>query len=97
VYKKKSLIALVTLLCKEYFSPLRSTRVFVPGCDSGEQKLGSDMHLARTVGIDSQVWGVGEQNIIKIAEAAAYVAEHCLIWHQWEGRPLVLWMLYAPT
>jgi hypothetical protein len=24
---------------------------------------------------------------------AAYVAEDCLIWCQWEGRPLVLWRL----
>jgi hypothetical protein len=25
-----------------------------------------------------------------------YAAEDCLIWHQWEGRPLVLWRLVAP-
>jgi hypothetical protein len=24
---------------------------------------------------------------------AGYVAEDCLIWHQWEGSPLVLWRL----
>ena len=28
---------------------------------------------------------------------AAYLAEDCLIWHQWEGRPLVLWKLDAPV
>jgi hypothetical protein len=26
---------------------------------------------------------------------ATYVAEDCLIWNQWEGRPLVLWKLDA--
>jgi hypothetical protein len=26
-----------------------------------------------------------------------YVAEDELIWHQWEGRPLVQWRLNAPT
>jgi hypothetical protein len=28
---------------------------------------------------------------------ATYVAEDCLIWHQWEGRSLVLWRLDAPA
>ena len=28
---------------------------------------------------------------------AAYVTEDDLIWHQWEGRTLVLWMLDAPA
>ena len=28
---------------------------------------------------------------------AAYVTESCLIWHQWEGRPLVLWRFDAPA
>jgi hypothetical protein len=27
---------------------------------------------------------------------AAYIAEDCLIWQHWEGRPLVLWKLNAP-
>jgi len=27
---------------------------------------------------------------------AAHVAEGSLIWHQWEGRPLVLWRVDAP-
>ena len=27
---------------------------------------------------------------------ATYVAEDYLIWHQWEGRPLVLWRLDVP-
>jgi hypothetical protein len=26
-----------------------------------------------------------------------YVAEDCLIWHQWEERHLVLWKLNAPV
>jgi hypothetical protein len=26
---------------------------------------------------------------------AAYVAEYCLIWHQWEVKSLVLWRLDA--
>ena len=26
-----------------------------------------------------------------------YVAEDCLIWHQWEGRLLVLWRIDAPA
>jgi hypothetical protein len=26
-----------------------------------------------------------------------YVAEECLIWHQWEGRHFVLWRLDAPA
>ena len=26
-----------------------------------------------------------------------YVAEDCLIRHQWEGRSLVLWRLFAPA
>jgi hypothetical protein len=26
-----------------------------------------------------------------------YVAEDCLIWHHWEGSPLVLWRLDAPV
>jgi hypothetical protein len=25
-----------------------------------------------------------------------YVAEYCLIWHQWEGSHLVLWRLDVP-
>jgi hypothetical protein len=28
---------------------------------------------------------------------AAYVPEDCLIWHQWDGRPLVLWRFDAPA
>ena len=28
---------------------------------------------------------------------ATYVAEDGLIWHQWEGRPMVLWRLDAPS
>jgi hypothetical protein len=28
---------------------------------------------------------------------AAYVAEDCLIWYHWEGRPLVLWRLHVPS
>ena len=28
---------------------------------------------------------------------AAYVAEDCFIWHQWEERPLVLWRFDAPA
>ena len=28
---------------------------------------------------------------------AAYVAEDGLVWHQWEGRPLVLWRLDAQS
>jgi hypothetical protein len=27
--------------------------------------------------------------------SATYVAEDCLSWHQWEGKPLVLWRLDA--
>jgi hypothetical protein len=27
---------------------------------------------------------------------AAYITEDCIIWHQWERRPLVLWRLVAP-
>jgi hypothetical protein len=27
---------------------------------------------------------------------SAYVAKNGLIWHQWEGRPLVLWRLNTP-
>jgi hypothetical protein len=27
---------------------------------------------------------------------AIYVVEDCLIWHQWEGRYLVLWKLDVP-
>jgi hypothetical protein len=26
-----------------------------------------------------------------------YVAEDGLVWHQWEGRPLLLWRLNAPA
>ena len=28
--------------------------------------------------------------------ATGYVAEDCLIWHHWEGSPLVLWKLDDP-
>jgi hypothetical protein len=28
---------------------------------------------------------------------ATYIAEDSLIWHKWEGRPLVLWRLDAPV
>lgn len=28
---------------------------------------------------------------------AAYVAEDCLIWNQWEERPLILWRLDVPA
>jgi hypothetical protein len=28
---------------------------------------------------------------------AVYVAEDGLIWHQWDGRPLVLWRLDDPV
>ena len=28
---------------------------------------------------------------------AAYVAEDCLIWHQWDQRSLVLWRLDTPA
>jgi hypothetical protein len=28
---------------------------------------------------------------------ATYVADDCLIWHQWEGMHLVLWRLDAPA
>ena len=27
----------------------------------------------------------------------AYVSEESLIWHQWKGRPLVLWRFDAPA
>jgi hypothetical protein len=36
-----------------------------------------------------------EQNNINYLDT--YVAEDGLIWHQWEGRPLVLWRLDAPV
>jgi hypothetical protein len=26
-----------------------------------------------------------------------YVAEDCFIWHQWHGRPLVMWRLKNPS
>ena len=31
----------------------------------------------------------------KSVAPVAYVAEDCLIWHQWEGRRFVLWRLNA--
>ena len=30
-------------------------------------------------------------------DPSTYVAEDFLIWHQWEGRSLVLWRLVAPV
>jgi hypothetical protein len=28
---------------------------------------------------------------------SAYLAEDWLVWHQWDGRPLVLWRLADPA
>jgi hypothetical protein len=36
-------------------------------------------------------------NLVGLTAPAAYVAEDDLVGYQWEERPLVLWMFYAPA
>ena len=40
---------------------------------------------------------IKELHMDELMAPAAYVTEECLIWHQQEGRPLVLWRLDAPA
>ena len=35
--------------------------------------------------------------MVELVALAIYVAEDCLVGHQWEERPFVLWRIYAPV
>ena len=47
--------------------------------------------------LTSQELNYQSKNIHGWVHDSSYIAEDGLIWHQWEGRPLVLWKLDAPA